>query len=498
MSHATALGCSVLRCLAVATVALPLSAMLWRYCFSSQAGWRRRLATAAAVAPLFVPDLLIGFTYRLTSARLLHSDVGTELLYAGLLLLRVTGLQVVARLLLPVPAGSLEAMHSWRLLNDGTRAWAWQWVRLNILGRYRAAVVAWLAGSLLCFQEFETAALVQINQLPVVWTVWLFDAFAAGEPLSLSLQHVAWAMGFQLLLLSPALVLLRAAGSGAAGGLAVTGAVDAGAVGGRAAGSGRSIERSLSVLVLLAVVTAAVLIPVWTSSGQIVSGLALLWQQGTLLSRIGQVLQSVVTSVLAAVLALWICRDLVGRGVLSLLFLSLGLCGSLVLSLVMLAFFQLPIIRVVYDTYIPMVATQTLWLLPRAWLLLMLLRVLADSESLHSAGLLLASADAGVSRTARVTLWRLGRIRWLLAVSLLTHWSFWDVSIVSLLRPVQFEPVVTRLYNEMHYGRTDTLIAMTVLSVVMPFCLALLAGLLMYALPFRRLGRSDTWGETRE
>lgn len=490
MSHATALGWSVLRCLVVATVALPLSAMLWRYCSTRAAGWRRQLATAMAIAPLFVPDLLVGFTYRLTSARLLHSDVGTELLYAGLLLLRVTGLQVAARLLLPVPAGSTEALHAWRLLNHGTRAWAWQWVRMNILGRYRAAVVAWLAGSLLCFQEFETAALVQINQLPVVWTVWLFDAFAAGEPLSLSLQHVAWAMAFQLLLLSPALVLLRGASGHQ---LAAERASENTPVAG-----GRSLGQSMSVPLLVVVVAVAVVIPVWTSSGQIVSGLQLLWQQGTLLSRVGQVLQSVVTSVLAAVLALWICRDFIGRGVLSVLALSLGLCGSLVLSLVMLAFFQLPVIRVVYDTYVPMVATQTLWLLPRAWLLLMLLRVLADSESLHSAGLLLASANAGVSSTARVTLWRLGRVRWLLAVSLLTHWSFWDVSIVSLLRPVQFEPVVTRLYNEMHYGRTDTLIAMTVLSVVMPFCLALLAGLLLYALPFRRLRRADTWGETRE
>lgn len=490
MSHATALGCSVLRCLVVATVALPLSAMLWRYCGTRSSGWRRQLATAMAVAPLFVPDLLIGFTYRLTSARLLHSDAGTELLYAGLLLLRVTGLQVAARLLLPSPAGTAEALHSWRLLNDGTRVWAWQWLRMNILGRYRAATVAWLAGCLLCFQEFETAALVQINQLPVVWTVWLFDAFAAGEPLSLSLQHVAWAMGFQLLLLSPALLLLR-------GGSGQQPKAER-ASENRLEVDGRSLGRALSVPLLLVVVAVAVVIPVWTSSGQIASGLQLLWQQGTLLSRIGQVLQSLVTSVLAAVLALWICRDFIGRGVISVLFLSLGLCGSLVLSLVMLAVFQLPILRIVYDTYVPMVATQTLWLLPRAWLLLVLLRVLTDAESLHSAGLLLSSTDAGVSRTARMTLWRLGRIRWLLAVSLLAHWSFWDVSIVSLLRPVQFEPVVTRLYNEMHYGRTDTLIAMTVLSVVMPFCLAAVAGLLLYALPFGKHHRANTSGETRE
>lgn len=483
MTHATALSCSIMRCLVVATLAVPLSAALWRFCGTRRSGWRKNLSVALSVAPLFIPDLLVGFTYRLTSARLLHSDAATETLYSGLLLVRVLGLQVAARIMLPQSTVTAESIHSWQLLNRGTGGWAWQWIKMSLLGRYRTVLVAWLAGALFCFQEFETAALVQINQLPIVWTVWLFDAYAAGEPLSLSLQHVGWALAFQLALLSPVAALLRQR--------RVSGEADE-RVSGLQTTEGMPDSRRQFIVgtcLLLLVCVTAVLIPLYSNSGQMVSGLRLLVNQGTLLPRIGQVIQSLATSILAAVLALWICRDLLGRGIVSVLFLLPGLCGSLVLSLVMLAVFQLPVLRVAYDTFIPMVITQTLWLMPRACLLLALLRVLSDRESLHSAFLLLESADPKVVRQSRVTLWRLGRVRWLLAASVLTHWSFWDVSIVSLLRPVRFEPIVTRLYNEMHYGRTDTLIAMTVLSFIMPFVVAVIAGLALYVLPLGRRSR---------
>ena len=40
---------------------------------------------------------------------------------------------------------------------------------------------------------------------------------------------------------------------------------------------------------------------------------------------------------------------------------------------------------------------------------------------------------------------------------------------------LQFEPVITRLYNEMHYGRTETLTAITSLSLLIPWLAAALA-----------------------
>ena len=49
---------------------------------------------------------------------------------------------------------------------------------------------------------------------------------------------------------------------------------------------------------------------------------------------------------------------------------------------------------------------------------------------------------------------------------------------VSALTPVGFEPTVCRLYAEMHYDHTDNLMAMTLMSVCVPFLtFAIAAGL---------------------
>jgi hypothetical protein len=67
--------------------------------------------------------------------------------------------------------------------------------------------------------------------------------------------------------------------------------------------------------------------------------------------------------------------------------------------------------------------------------------------------------------------WRMTTFRWLLCGLVIAQWCFWDVTTTSILRPVQLEPVVTRLYNEMHYGRTESLMSLTVLSLLIPFAL---------------------------
>jgi hypothetical protein len=60
---------------------------------------------------------------------------------------------------------------------------------------------------------------------------------------------------------------------------------------------------------------------------------------------------------------------------------------------------------------------------------------------------------------------------------LLTQWCFWDVTTTSILRPLSPEPVVTRLYNEMHFARTEALLGLTVLAGLSPLVLGL-AGML--------------------
>lgn len=493
MTIETALAWSIGRSLLVATFALPISYVIARLCVSRNLHRRvQQIVVVAAVLPLLVPDLLTGFTYRMASTKLLHSVAATEALYAGLLLFRIVALQVAVRLILPGSAIGPEALHSWKLSNANQPGWRLGWIKLLAMGPARTWLIAWLCGCLLCFQDFETAALLQINRHPIAWTVWLFDAHAAGEPLVNSVKYVLRSLAFQMAILLPVILLLVGRRSASLQSLNLMN-------GDRTSKSKlnqkirfsvlrRLVDRPVAIVFCVASLVFVLLWPVFANMGQLFEGLQSLVEQKNLWPRVQQISFSLTVCAVSATLSLWICTVLMqtANRLVTVLFLLPGLCGSLVIGLVLLAAFQLPVLNNVYDTWLPMLLGQMLMLLPRAWLLVVLLHVLSDSLAVHSAGLLLRSGASDVLRHSKQLLWQMGRVRWLLAVTILTHWSFWDVSIVSMLRPVRFEPIVTRLYNEMHYGRTATLIAMTVLSMLIPLVVAVCVGAVLKQFPQRK------------
>jgi hypothetical protein len=149
-----------------------------------------------------------------------------------------------------------------------------------------------------------------------------------------------------------------------------------------------------------------------------------------------------------------------------------GLMGSLVLSLGLLAMFQLPLLRILYDTWLPMLLGQTLAVLPFAVVVVLLLLRVADPAAVYSAQLLANSVDSRIRRQTAAIRWRLTSGRWLLGGLVISHRCFWDVTVASMLRPVQLEPVITRLYNEMHYGRTEALMSLSILAALTPLVVA--------------------------
>ena len=155
-----------------------------------------------------------------------------------------------------------------------------------------------------------------------------------------------------------------------------------------------------------------------------------------------------------------------------------GLLGSLVLSLGLLALFQLPGLRGLYDTWLPMLLGQTLAVLPFAVAVVLLLMRVSDPAALHAAKLLAVSEKSRIRRQMATIRWRLTTGRWLLGGLIVAHRCFWDVTVASILRPVQVEPVITRLYNEMHYGRTEALMSQATLAALTPLAIAAAAMLL--------------------
>jgi hypothetical protein len=166
------------------------------------------------------------------------------------------------------------------------------------------------------------------------------------------------------------------------------------------------------------------------------------------------------------------------RRILWLTLLLPGLLGSLVLSLGLLAMFQLPGLRGLYDTWLPMLLGQTLAVLPFAAAVVLLLRRVSAPAALHSANLLAVSGESRIRRQMATIRWRLTTGRWLLGGLIIAHRCFWDVTVASILRPVQVEPVITRLYNEMHYGRTEALMSLSLLAALTPLAIAAAAMLL--------------------
>ena len=175
----------------------------------------RGLAWAFLLAPFLVPQLLVGYAYSRLALALIHYPAWNEAAYWMLLLLKFFPAAVVIYVFAPPSPVSDEAIHCQRLLRPPGEPWhrraregATNW----ILGPGRAAIAAFAVVFLLAFQEFEIASLMGITSgdahSPVSWTVWIFDAHAGGLPLAESLRYALLPLGFELLILLPALAVL--------------------------------------------------------------------------------------------------------------------------------------------------------------------------------------------------------------------------------------------------------------------------------------------------
>ena len=495
--------CAIIACLAVWPVAAIVSRIQ-----ASPTVLSQRLRLLLAIFPMFLPELLIGFNYRLTVTQLTSGSspiiaaTCTEALYGLLMFSRCLAVGVALSMLLPGRGATDESLHSWGLLRHAILPTTWWrgWLRLKIFGAWQTSLVAWSAMALVAFQEFETAALMQIDQYPISWSVWLFDAHAARLPLADSLRMMIRPLLCELVILCPALcvLLLRPA------------SVDGGQI--RNHGSHRCSTLWTSMRFSALLTPGVVLFALWPIINNflpIVRGGIRMLESATLKQSSGQILTSTGFAIGATVVSMGIaaricsrlserygasrrCTALLGRQlpvvsasplhwihtaakVLAITLLLPGLLGSLVLSLSLLAMFQVPLLRELYDTWLPMLIGQTLAVLPFAIAVVLLLMRTTDTAALHSAKLLELSTASGVRQQMAIIRWRLTTGRWLLGGLIVAHRCFWDVTVASILRPVELEPVVTRLYNEMHYGRTEALMSLSIFAAFVPLGIAILA-----------------------
>jgi hypothetical protein len=506
VSFAAAVAWSLLRAVVVAAIAVPMSARQ-EAAVRRASGTRRFWLLGALLAPLFAPDLLVGYAYARFDLSLLHRPAWNEVLYLCLVTLKFVPAGLVLRMIAPPPMNSPEALHCQRLLTVATDSRARRMEKYRSSERSLAGAVALLAG-LLTFQEFEIASEMSV----VAWAVHLFDSQARGLNLATLLQRSV----------VPGVLQVAAAGL-----LVVNLARWVSSERPRWNEHPTRLGLSLAGVVAKVSCVAGVVL-LWGLPFLVVgvSGLGAVQSIGDnpslVRSFVSELLVAVVLALAAGVgaaaVSRWLARRLrdgafqraVGRRhalpdspswtesglddhragrtwpVLGLMgvCLAAGTLGSLVLSALVLGAIQLPGLVAIRDTVLPLVVTLILLLIPRGLFLFLLVSPVLVRESDFVAALLAggANSDARARRGASLV-WSSGPRRTVLLAGLLSWWAFLNLTATAMLCPASISlpgttgaivPLPVRLYNLMHYGRNGPLSLMTLLSVLVPLVLFVL------------------------
>lgn len=482
MSLAAICGWTLARTLVLCLLAWPVCRWIER-AFNHLSSSRRPWFLAALLAPCCFPELLVGYAFRDIA---LAEPKWSEVLCGGLLFVRMVPVGAIALLAAPRSAMDAAAIHCRRMAFRSRFGSHNDWVELAWClwhGPIVRALPALALMSLVAFQEFEMAALLQTMS----WTDWFVTHQQLGLDRSELLRQSIWPLLWQMPVLLGVVHWLRTILVGPGHHFATR----------IESAEGPADRRVLWIgicCVTIAVIVGC-LIPVALIGWRTVDGLVLLSRQRS--QQWGMAREIIISGAIAvcAGLSAWAVsrrlKRVMAYGLLP------GLFGSLLLSLGGVTLFQISWLRPLYDTPIPWVLALTVWLLPRAAILRMWLHALRNDEAIHVAEMLdRSSAVADVrSRPLPTPSHRsvpsslgnthkssLRNLRWhlrdqpqFLATGLLCYWAYCDLPSAYLLAPTGMASGLVRLYNFMHFGRSAALSAEASVFFGLPIaCLFLL------------------------
>jgi len=457
VTFAAALGWSLLRAFVVTLLAWPCCRWIAAW-IDQDDGPRRPWRLAALLAPFVFPELLVGYAYGWMVAGL---PMRAEVLCAVLLGLRVIPVGVVAQWLTPASPVTSSALHCRAL---SLRSWSdrREWLRLWFTGPILRALLAGILMLLVTFQQFELAALLKAAS----WTDWLFVQQVGGLTLSESLRVTLLPVAGQLALVLAALLAVRQCGTDPA-----NPAFD------RVSPPRRGVAIGLlliSGLVLVIIPTAGLVVGLPAGLVQLLTQPLRL--TGLARELIGGLSMATLAAIVAYTAGGFAIRANSNRETASVIMLTglalvPGLLGSLILSLALVALFQLPGLSWAYGTPLPWGLGLTLSLVPRA-LLLQLWLSRAQTSAEFVAAQLAASIDPAQRSAGRALRWRMVEQPRFFAVAALVYWGYLDLTMAYLLAPPGMPSGVVRLYNFMHFGRTAALSAEAAVLLVGPLLIA--------------------------
>jgi ABC-type Fe3+ transport system permease subunit len=421
----------------------------------------RLLAWSLAAACFFTPPLLVGYAYAHFTGIVRAAPGQQSLFYALLMFVRVVPVASVIWLMCPEPV-SAEAWFCLRLLRprlgprEGvTHAW-----RMWRLGALPAVLASFGVAFIMAFTEFELASFLGIKQ----WTVGILDAQVGGGALRVSFQRVALPASAAALVAGVIATILSRSRL-----------VSPASTRDSSRGS-KWPAAELGVCVFAAGMVLAMAIPAGLVLRGTLQDLLRAAKSFALYREIGA---SLLVSGVAGAAASLVARSAVSRvsirsrgpstrlGLVGVLLVP-GLCGGLIIGLFALALLQLPLVWHLRETLLPLMGAAMLLVLPAALLIQLLLRIRRTAPDVHLARLLGVSASRRVRRWSDAITWvRRDRVAFW-ASSLLACQVFYDVTLSSLLAPVRMPLAMPRLYNFMHYGRSQILSASLFACVLAP------------------------------
>lgn len=461
-----------LRSLLISGCALPVIARLSRE-MTGMPTFSRRTGWAILLLPLLTPGFLVGYAYGRGLLALREWQWGNELTYTLLSLARWVPLGLlIARF---APSGSLSpmAIHGLKLSRGNSKHWPrgfadfFVWFRF---GEGKKYLFTFAVLFLVTFHDFDLAALLGASS----WCVWLFDAQGAGMNLDESLRRLTGPLAVQLATLAP--IFLLAGGNG----WNLQGADQ------------ETANRPSTCLFLSAWSVAAVLggclIPWALVIYEGGAGFTSIFRQGNqwlgLLQEAGNGLVVGTASAISvfSLTRLLFREDHRNRTTrLGLILILPGLLGPLAISLITLRLFGSTNLSSFAPPGLGWLLALILWLIPLGLCLSLGLRNHSVPTAFHLGSLLRDSKSSGQRRAGWRIWWKMRGDEWLWTIVPLVWWSYFDLTISSMLAPPGSVSAPVRLFNQMHYGHSAMLSALTGGAVLIPIIL------LAVLLGFRRL-----------
>lgn len=414
---------TALRAALIAVVSVGIAAR----CVRPLRGSLSRFYLWAMLFALLMPSMVIG--YHVATTRAAATGWTTEFIYSALVLVRIAPLAMVLVWLRP-PGTSSAGRFTLATMNS-----------ISLRARCALRIREWLAdfAAIFCivfvvaFQEFDIAACMNARS----WTIALFDAQAGGLAIGDSLRLMCWPLAVECAALIALLAVSRKSPARES-----------------REGSGESTRSGRGPLVVfLAVISLPVVAPLAVISKGF-TGLSSLQNFALSHEVANSFLLALTASIAAWLIAGWAAKNRVRLAIFALP----GLLGGLVISLVLLALFQIPPLYLLRSTPIPVLVALILGLAPSALFVRHILASGDSSETVHSARLM----------GNRSVLWDLVKRPALWGGALLFLQAYGDFTANSLLAPPSLTSAFSRIFNLMHYGQTTVLSAMLLVTLAVP------------------------------